>query len=89
MNARMQSLGWVISSRIMQEPDTDDGGGAPQGDDPNKMAADWTESVYQIGPGTRSDKAQRIEIANIAAALSQKGAATMHAEDQSEQLDCT
>lgn len=73
----MQSLASVVSSCIMQQPGTDDGAGVDQSDDQNKMAIDWMESVDQIRLGAHLDKAQRIEMANIAAAVSQEGAATV------------
>lgn len=79
MDECMQSLGAIISSCITQQPGTNDGGGANQSDDPNKMAMDWTKSVYQIGSGAHFDKAQQMKMADIAAAVSQEGAATMHA----------
>ena len=79
MDECMQSLGAIISSCITQQPGTNDGGGANQSDDLDKMAMDWTKSVYQIGSGAHSDKAQQMKMADIAAAVSQEGAATMHA----------
>lgn len=79
MDECMQTLGAIISSCITQQPGTNDGGGANVSGDQNKLAMDGKKSVYQIGSGAHFDKAEQMNMADIAAAVSQEGAATMHA----------
>ncbi|KAL8686959.1 MAG: hypothetical protein Q9218_006735 [Villophora microphyllina] len=75
MDECMKSLSDIITSCVVQQPGTTDGGGANQSGDPNKLAIDGTKSVYQIGAGAYFDKATQMNVAYTAAMAGQIGAA--------------
>ncbi|KAG6995606.1 hypothetical protein G7Y79_00044g080770 [Physcia stellaris] len=73
------TLSAVISTCIVEEPNTNDGGFVNLSSDNSEIAQDGTKSVYQIGAGAYFDKIFQENDAYLAGSVMQEGGAIVHA----------